>query len=797
MARSLLSQGTLAQTVLRMGYVYDASTRSYRQTATTATKAASGVSKTTAKIFSKVGSQLAPTATFYQSSAKVTISPQAKQLASGVKTKFDDAIKSTTLQNATIYLERPVTTNGTTSQVRGVDLLSQLTSAEFDQLANLAQRTGVSFRFPPGTTNTIDLTALKKIATDAKADVSEIKSVLARFDGNFAISVSESDLGASGTSAALLQAIKDTLGKSNRISTLSIYDQNGAKQSVSLTADTISKLGPNVWAKFSGPIAVRDSVANISNQWSDLRVLNNFKTLSVATHDGIAANNQFASDLKSFDFSLDYQSFVSGYNFLKDITRSPEVVSLSQSVNTVSDQSYLISGKLRNRDAFSLSVTTINPAQSFNLTVPPLVITPTATSSDRMAILANALKSAIAAEPTLSDLTVSQTGNKISFTSASANLSKIVLKQDEAGENDTTNFVDVTNVPIYALSSLRNASEVRSISLSTNSAGLKSNWDLISAFNKSRPLKNIILSDRQDIALTAQDLKKYLPVIEKIEGTQFRVYDEPFAMSTYAGFTEKAASKLSSSVDLTGSVSDFVQAASGIASLSKAGKLRSLEIKGAEDTVIPLDVQSALSLASVLDGIKDKLKIQITDKISLSEAALLAKKGIAQSLVGPITIESDGSDLTSDNVRDAKTLSRETLTVTRPVTMASALILTDLAVKPTAPLKIQDYVANVLAKSATIDASLIDTIVLTNAATLPQAVSLKGLSFAPKILSGIRISDEFATIQNGITNLKAIRTAGLLREVAVPAATSDANFATLQSSLAAENLASYLTRATV
>lgn len=785
------------QPVPRMSYVYDASTRSYKQTSTTATKAVSGVSKATAKIFSKVGSQLAPTATFYQSAAKVTISPQAKQLASGVKTTFEDALKSTGLQNATIYLERTVTKSGTTTTYQGLDLLKNLTASEFDKLTSLSQQGSISFRFPPGVNNTIDIDALTNLTQDVnlQASDSEIKSILTRLDGTFPVAVNEAAFSAGSTQSVLLQAVRDTLGKSNRISNLKVYDNNGLKQAVSVSADSITQLGANVWAKFSGSISIRDSVGNIASKWSDLRVLNNYKTLNVATADGIVGNSQ-ASDLKQFDFSLDYQSFISGYNFLRGISRQPEAVSLTQTTNTNTDKSFLLTGKLRNRDLFSLSITTTTPAKTYTLTVPPLGITPTATSADRVAILTNALKTAIAAEPALADVTVSNEQNKISFKSTSTVLASVNFKQEEVGENDTTNFVDVTNVPIYALSSLQTVPEIRSITLSTNITSLKSNWDLVSAFNRSRPLKDIVLSDKQDIELTAQDVKKYLPVIEKISGTQFRISDFPFAMTTYGDFTEEAANKLSSSVDLKGSVTDFVRSAAGIASLSKAGKLRSLEITGIENSVVPLDIKSALSLASVLNGIKDTLKIQITDKVSLADAALLAQQGIAQSLVGTITIESDGSDLTSDNVRDAKTLSNETLTVTRPVGMASAVILSDLKVTPTAPLKIQDSVANLLAKSSSADASLISTIVLSDSATMVQANALSNIPYAAKILSGIRVSDSVATIQSSITALKAMKTAGLLREIAVPQATSDAVFAALKTTLAADNLGSYLTRAT-
>lgn len=784
------------QPVLKMGYVYDASTRSYKQTSTTATKAVSGVSKATAKIFSKVGSQLAPTATFYQSAAKVTISPQAKQLASGVKTTFEDALKSTGLQNATIYLERTVTKNGTTTTYQGLDLLKTLTASEFDKLASLSQQGSISFRFPPGVNNTIDVDNLTSLTqdTDLNAEPNELKAILNRFDGSFSLSVKEDAFSNGSAQSTMLQAVRDTLGKANRISNFKIYDNNGLKQAVSISADAVTQLGSSVWAKFPGSMSIRDSVANIASKWSDLRVLNNYKTLNVTIPDGIIGNNQVV-DLKQFDFNLDYQSFISGYNFLRSINRQPEAINLVKTTNTTSDQSFVLSGKLRNRDLFSLSISTTNPVKTYPLTVPPLVITPTATSADRVAILTNALKTAVAAEPALADVTVSNEQNKFSFKSTSTVLASVSLNQEEVGENDITNFVDVTNVPIYALSSLQSVSEIRSITLSTNITSLKSNWDLVGAFNRSRPLKDIVLSEKQDIDLTAQDVKKYLPVIEKISGTQFRISDFPFAMTTYGGFTEEAANKLSSAVDLKGTVTDFVKSASGIASLSKAGKLRSLEITGTENSVVPLDIKSALSLASVLNGIKDTLKIQITDKVSLADAALLAQQGIAQSIVGTIAIESDGSDLTSDNVRDAKTLSNETLTVTRPVGMASAVILSELKVTPTEPLKIQDSVASVLAKSSSSDANLISTILLSDSATMLQATALSGISYAAKILSGIRVSDSVATIQSSITALKAMKTSGLLREIAVPQTTSDAAFADLKTTLAADNLGSYLTRA--
>ena len=145
-----------------MAYIYDSSTRSYRSTSTSATKAATSVNRVSAKVYSKIGSQVAPTSSFYQSATRVSISSQAQtKLASGVKTSLQDALNVAATANGKL-------SDATIQLSSGFSSLAALTSSQRSTLVSMTNTNTYggsikSFRLPSGTTATLDLTTARPL----------------------------------------------------------------------------------------------------------------------------------------------------------------------------------------------------------------------------------------------------------------------------------------------------------------------------------------------------------------------------------------------------------------------------------------------------------------------------------------------------------------------------------------------------------------------------------------------------------------------------------------------------------
>lgn len=774
-----------------MGYVYDSSSRSYRATGTTATKAVTSVARAAAKVYSKPGSQVAPTSGFYQSATKVTVSTQAQKLASGVRTSIDTVLTkpASSLPSATVYLERTVTAGNAAVKLTGFDVLNGLSANELTTLKQAASTSTnygdsiLSLRIPAGASTKLDMATAARIGG----------ILLGKLDGSFSFEVANADLSDSAK-ASVLRDVRNTIGR--RLSSLTFAD--GAT-SASLQAAAVSNLGPDAWAKYSGTLTVNDSVENITAKagWNDLRVLNNLRNYTLNVPDGIPAGTTPADDLSKFDFALDYQSFVSGYSLLKTINRQAAQVTFAPDLqnNSASVQSFGVTGKLLNRDHFSVSLTYAGAAMTLPLS--PLTIPPSARTEDRVKILAAAIQDAINAKPALQGVTVSRSGNSISLSSPSADFSgQIGVNLIEAGENDTASFVDVKDVPIYGLSGLKNLPEIRSISVATNFDSLRANWDSMSAFNALKPLDHINVAGSGDLTLTAQELKKYAPIIEKIDGRQFRITDAPFAISTYATLTANGAEKLAIGVDLTGSVADFAKAAAGIAALSNAGKLRSITLTDAASSVISLDSKTAISLADSLSTLSSSATIRITDKPSLADAVRLANSALASRLDGTFAVETNGSDITAQAMSDLAGIDNHisSIAVTKPVSLERALLVTARSFTLATPIKVEDSAANVLSiiqgqPLAASDVRGLHSVIVDDAMTASDGIALNGSALAPKLLSGVKISDSAVNVDDAqiITGLQAMRAAGRLREIAVTNMT-----AALATRLQAAGLSSFL-----
>ena len=763
-----------------MGYVYDASTRSYRASGTTGTKAVSSVTRTTAKVFSKLGSQVAPSPSFYQSATRVSISTQAQKMASGVRSSIDTVINAkdiSKLPNSTIYLERTIYSGATPKTYSGFDVFKTLTTDELAafQTASSSNNTIVSLRLPPGASGTIDSATARTLGS----------SILKKLDGAFTLELTPTDI-SSASNASFLSSLKSDLGR--RVSNLRFSD---GRISVSPNATDITNLGADIWAKYSGAITVNDSVKNLTKKenWNELRVLNNFRSFNLSLQDGIDRTTADGTvPLSDYDMSLDYSSFIAGYGLLKSADRPALIPTFtaSDTGTPAASQSLTVGGKLFNRDQYKVTFTVAGQAPT-EIALGPLNIAAGSTNQQRVDTFASAIKEALDKKGTFGKVSVAITNNVVTVTTPKSNFSgQIGIGLIERGENDRTNFLNVTDVPIYGLPALSNLTELRSIAVTTSFDGLRSNWDSLTDFNAKTPLARINVPGTGDLAFTAQEVRKYLPIIEKIADRQILISDSPFAISTYANFSAAAATKLATGVDLQGTVSEFAKAAAGIAALSNSGKLRSITLTDASSSVIPLDSKTAISLASSLGSLSQTAKIQITDKPSLADAVALAQSALKSRLTGTFDVQTDGTDITSTNLDaldDIKT-SISSIKATAPLSLDKTLMLTDRTYRISPSIRVEDEATNVATIVKTKEANTgftarelaaIDTVSLVSndlvdgSLTLADAKAVNDSDLSIKILSGIRVKDTALNLKNGIADLVALKAAGRLRAISIQA----------------------------
>jgi len=773
-----------------MSYIYDSSTRTYRSTSTSATKATTAVKRVTAKVYSKIGSQVAPTASFYQSATRVAISSQAQtKLASGVKTSLQDALNVAATANARLP-------DATIELTGGFGSLAALTNAQRSTLANMTSSNAYggsikSFRLPSGTSTKLDLTTANTIGPD----------LLKKVDGNFSLELTPTELTSADNLSALAN-IRSAIG--DRLTKFSIA---GSDTSASVSAAAVRALGPAVWAKYGGALTVSDSVASVTQSavWNDLRVLNNYRSLSFSVPDGIPAGTTSNTDLKQFDFSLDYPSFISGYTLLKGMSRQTISAAFTTDANNTDvSQAVSVAGKLLNRDHFKIEIA---PVGGSAVTIPlsPLTISPAMPTQERVHILAKAVDEALRKDGRFDGIAVTSSGNKISLSAADPAFSgNMQIGLLERGENDVTNFVDVTNVPIYGLTALANVPELRSIAVTTSFAGLRSNWDSLTAFNAKTPLANITIPGSGDLLLTAQETKKYLPIIEKISDRKIIISDAPYAISTYSNFTEAASNKLATSIDLTGTVADLVNGADGIAALCNTGKVRSLKMTDASTSVISLTSEAAIALGKSLSTLDVTAKIQITDRPNMAQAIELSKlarptnnQPSTFSLVGNFVVETDGTDVTANGLitLDAIKSSIASVNITAPTTLEKVMMLTARNYKAS-PVKVVDSasaISTIVQARGAVgftdgDLAAIISISATGPLAVNDAKLVNASRLSNKLLSGLQVTDTSTNLAAGIADLVALKAAGRLRSLT----SSDTPSNTLITALQTNGLSSFL-----
>ena len=648
----------------------------------------------------------------------------------------------------------------------------------------------VSFRTSTIKTEAMNLASIRNV--DSK--------LLNLYAGSIALDIPAHDVAAT-IDPAVLTKIK-TLGQANKITSLTF---GGATPVLNLTAADITALGPNLWARYPSidPLKIEDKPANLTNatHWESLRQLNNFRELNIKMDMGLPldANGKpyalaSAADLSKLNMGLSYDQFISGYGLLKSIKPSSGNIAFGDPTKLVpgsatlpEQQSVPMSGSLLNGAEFDLKLKLPAQSEPVTLHIGPLNIPAGTPIEDRLDIFKSAIASEIANKQEFTDnngplVQVSRNLNQLVFSYSRTDFADAThpftatIKQTGAAIEDTlTKITDVTDVPPASVQTLASYSEVRTVSLKGTANFVLSSYDKLNTYASSGYIKKITLTDVGDIKVSAILANKSVPLIEKMDGKKFSISDKPFAPTSYANFTTNAAAKLSSSVDLNGSFLDIISSLDGLAALSAAGKLRSLNVSDVTKGTIEISGARAASLASVISKLPPSFKIKVNGDVSLADAVKLADPSIKSRLTSTMNIVDDGTGLTSanvDKIRDILT-NVKSISITKPVTSAQYLALK----LPTPPLpvmgliSIADTAANLVAKQNNLNQVLrvgspnLGAVDITDVFSVSNGLMIGATLIANYISSGLRIKNDKDTILSNQTALETLAASGKMRSL--------------------------------
>ncbi|NDA47009.1 MAG: hypothetical protein EBY21_06985 [Alphaproteobacteria bacterium] len=363
-------------------------------------------------------------------------------------------------------------------------------------------------------------------------------------------------------------------------------------------------------------------------------------------------------------------------------------------------------------------------------------------------------------------------------------------------EEKLTKIADVTDVPPASVQTLASYSEVRSVSLKGTSNFVLSSYDKLNTYAANGFIKKITLTDTGDIKVSASLANKSIPLIEKIEGKKFAISDKPFAPTSYAQFTPAAAAKLAASVDLSGPFVDILGSLDGLAALSAAGKLHSLNVTDVSKGTIEISGARAASLVNVISKLPPSFKVKVNGDVSLADAAKLADPAIRTRLANTMTIVDDGTGLTQanvDKIRDIL-LNVKGITITKPVTSAQYYYLKSPT--PALPIigliSVADTPANLLAQKTNLLSILsgpktpnLGSIDISGTFSAADALGVGGTQLINYLSTGMRIADTTAQITAQKTQLETLAGTGKIRSLQA----NDSSDAELKAALGASPLA--------
>jgi hypothetical protein len=384
------------------------------------------------------------------------------------------------------------------------------------------------------------------------------------------------------------------LAESNKAINVTINGQTGP---VALTPDDVTKLGPKVLARYPGKITINADMASLSNaeNWENMRILNNYRDVSVTLNPGVpeSAPTKPLLPLSTVSSNLTYQQFLGGFNLINNIGVQAQPISFGSGVYQAADMTTKMrfSGLFMNGDSCQFSMALPN-GNNITLPVGPLSLPSGASPKQQAEALADGLRTALAAaksaNASIPAATIASVDNNeltISWAAGAAPYDpQLTFISSQRAQEGTPSFAcQLTNVPPSAVESLVSYPQVTSLAVSGTSDQLLNNSDKLNKLINSGFVKSVqmIASNTGQFLMTAAQAARAIPVIEKLGVPVVSITDKRSSPTSYARFTDAAARSLRGGIQIIGTSAELSDALKGLGSLTRANKITSVTLLGA------------------------------------------------------------------------------------------------------------------------------------------------------------------------------------------------------------------------
>lgn len=593
--------------------VYNPTTGRYVTTLSTSAGAKKQAS--TAALKSKAGGQAAPL-TPSLNSVKVSLSSSAKALLSGtvryklseLVTRLDDPkFSPNDLAGVTLYLD---------SDLKEI---TDLPTATYAKLLNLLTADGGRKLMDVRAAN--DVPVKLDGATYAKIQGDTAARALLDVTSNLALDLATGSDGivASDMNADTLIRFKQLI-ESNKATKVTI---DGQASPVTLTPDVVQSLGAKTLARYPGKITVdadADSMLS-TNNWESLRVLNNYRDIGINMSAGVPSSA--TTSLSQAMSKLSYQQFIGGFNLVNAVAVKPEPIALEPTTfdAATSTQKVLLSGLFMNGDSVQMSVMAPDGVQT-SLSVGPLVMPKGASAEQQAAALKTALQAALAnaakTNTSLSQLSVTRTGNELSFTYSGTvpTQSPLVsfVGSSRATEGNPSFGVELTAVPPSAVESLTAYSQVYGLNVKGSADQLINNSDKLNKLISNGFVKTVQLIDAKtgeaivapsgQLPLTAAQAARSIPLLEKVGAGIITISDNKSSPTSYAKFTNAAANNLVGGLRIVGTATEIQNSLQGMSALARMGKIATLVMIGNNGRQTTIDNFDSSKLSALVVSLR-------------------------------------------------------------------------------------------------------------------------------------------------------------------------------------------------
>ncbi len=465
--------------------------------------------------------------------------------------------------------------------------------------------------------NTLDATGTvsKTLASlpTALSSASQIKvevhsSALMDVVGNFSVDLPMGSGGvADGVDPAILARFKQMV-ESNKATRVTI---DGQSSPVTMSPDTISALGPKMVARYSGKVTVDANAQTMMNpaNWENLRLLNNFRDVTINLNTGVPASKTVLSSLSQATSQITYGQFVGGFNLLgsTSVQNAPVALEPTTYDAAAKTQKVLFSGLFSNGDTLQISLAKSGGAQQ-SLAVGPLTLAQGASPEQQASALVDSINTALANNSDFAGISVARSGNELTFAWSGAAPSQTppiaFIRATRVTEGAPSFGVELTDVPPSAAQSLTNYPQIYGVNVKGASDQLFMNSDRLNGLISNGFVKTIQLTDSGNVRVGAGQALRSIPLLQKIGGGKIVIADYPTSASSYANFTNAAAASLAGGIRIVASPSDILGSLSGLTALARMGKISTLTLTGTNGRQTVIDNLDSSKLSALVVSLR-------------------------------------------------------------------------------------------------------------------------------------------------------------------------------------------------